>query len=999
MHPNRTHSNRKIRPKNGPFQGHQTRKLGPTLRICQINIEGISRSKSDYISRILREQNVDIVAIQETHTQDETQLNTRGKIHGYSIIGATYHRSYGIATYARNNLDEVKLESVTTLHDIHIVKVNVGPTTIINVYKPPTIMWPDHVLGDISHPTIVIGDFNSHHVNWKYSSNNINGEMLVSWAETNNAHLVFDSKSKGTFKSGRWNREYNPDLCFVSVTTNNLPMAASRTVMNDFPNSQHRPILIEIGLQIPLINSTPYPRWNFNKAAWEDYANELDKCIRFIPPKRSNYNRFLGLIIAIAKKHMPRGYRKEYIPGWNELSENLYREYMNGNNDVADDLLTSLDEYRKEKWNKTMTALDFRHSSREAWSLLKKLGGKQHTRRAETSISPNQVANHIVNVSRMPSNKRHTIQIRKRFRDLKKECTQTHELSAPYSVAEITTALKDLKPGKAAGPDGMHPEFLINCGPNTRRWLSKFYTDIQQSGTLPPEFRKSRIIAIIKPGKSNDRPENYRPIALLSVCYKLLERIIYNRISPIILNTIPVEQAGFRPGRSCSDQVLALTTYIEAGFHNRLKTAAVFIDLTAAYDTVWRHGLLYKLLQTICCRNTVQLINTMLTNRSFKVHMNDKTSNFRTLNNGLAQGSVLAPLLFNVYIADLPLTHSIKFAYADDLAIVTQHKDLNETERILTDDLITLGNYFHAWRLKPNTSKTEASCFHLNNKLASAQLDITFNGDALNHNCHPKYLGITLDRTLSFKTHLENTAAKLNSRNNIIHKLCGTSWGASAHTLRCSALGLVYPVAEYCASVWLNSAHVAKVDTQLNTTMRLISGTIKSTPTHWLPTLTAIAPPPLRRASALVKELSKINLNHELPINNFIDDATKTRLKSRKPTPKTAKDLINANFDMMTQWEQTWAAAAENDNILCNISPGHIPTGFDLQRNLWCTLNRIRTSHGRCADSLHKWGMRDSPKCDCGAEKQTIYHIAFVCPIHAYQVTHFSVKQFGQLEL
>ncbi|VVC38778.1 Reverse transcriptase domain [Cinara cedri] len=216
----------------------------------------------------------------------------------------------------------------------------------------------------------------------------------------------------------------------------------------------------------------------------------------------------------------------------------------------------------------------------------------------------------------------------------------------------------------------MHPEFLINCGPNTRKWLSKFYTDIQQSGTLPPELRKSKIIAIVKPGKSNDRPENYRPIALLSACYKLLERIIYNRISPIILNTIPVEQAGFRPGRSCSDQVLSLTTYIEAGFRNRLKSAAVFIDLTAAYDTVWRQGLLYRLLHTIRCRNTVQLINTILTNRSFKVHMNDKISNSRTLNNGLAQGSVLAPLLFNVYIADLPMTHSIKFAYADDLAIV-----------------------------------------------------------------------------------------------------------------------------------------------------------------------------------------------------------------------------------------------------------------------------------------------------------------------------------------
>ncbi|VVC42390.1 Hypothetical protein CINCED_3A021544 [Cinara cedri] len=231
--------------------------------------------------------------------------------------------------------------------------------------------------------------------------------------------------------------------------------------MNDFPNSQHRTILIEIGLQIPLINSTPYPRWNFNKAAWENYANELNKCIRFIPPTRSNYNRFLGLITAIVKKHMPRVYRKLYVPGWNELSENLYREYMNGNIDVAEDLLITLDKSRKKKCNKTMTALDFRHSSREAWSLLKKLGGKQHTRRKDTSISPNQVANHIVNVSRMPSSKRHTTQIRKRFTDFKKQCTQIYELCAPYSEAEITTALKDLKPGKAAGPDGMHPEFLI----------------------------------------------------------------------------------------------------------------------------------------------------------------------------------------------------------------------------------------------------------------------------------------------------------------------------------------------------------------------------------------------------------------------------------------------------------------------------------------------------------------------------------------------------------
>lgn len=95
-------------------------------------------------------------------------------------------------------------------------------------------------------------------------------------------------------------------------------------------------------------------------------------------------------------------------------------------------------------------------------------------------------------------------------------------------------------------------------------------------------------------------------------------------------------------------------------------------------------------------------------------------------------------LLFSIYRADIPITHCIKFAYAGDLAIATQHKDITKTERILTDDLITFSNYFCDWRLKPNASKTEATCFHLNNKLVNAQLYIAFNEAVLNHNHYPK---------------------------------------------------------------------------------------------------------------------------------------------------------------------------------------------------------------------------------------------------------------------
>lgn len=107
-------------------------------------------------------------------------------------------------------------------------------------------------------------------------------------------------------------------------------------------------------------------------------------------------------------------------------------------------------------------------------------------------------------------------------------------------------------------------------------------------------------------------------------------------------------------------------------------------------------------------------------------NINEKANNTRKLNNSHAQDSVLAPLLFSMCTVDIPITRSTKFAYAGDMSIITQHKNSTKTERILIKDLSTLGNYFHDWRLKPNSNKTEAPYFHLNNKHANAELNEAF---------------------------------------------------------------------------------------------------------------------------------------------------------------------------------------------------------------------------------------------------------------------------------
>jgi len=138
---------------------------------------------------------------------------------------------------------------------------------------------------------------------------------------------------------------------------------------------------------------------------------------------------------------------------------------------------------------------------------------------------------------------------------------------------------------------------------------------------------------------------------------------------------------------------------------------------------------------------------------------------------------------------------------------------------------------------------------------------------------------IQLDSTLSCREHLTKTAGKLKNRNNLM-KLAGSTWGASANTLRSAALTLCYSAAEYCAPVWSRSAHTSQADVQLNSTMRLISGTLRSTPLPWLPVLSNIEPPALRR-KATDKLVEKIVKHDCWPIQPDILSPPLLRLTSR----------------------------------------------------------------------------------------------------------------------
>ena len=215
-------------------------------------------------------------------------------------------------------------------------------------------------------------------------------------------------------------------------------------------------------------------------------------------------------------------------------------------------------------------------------------------------------------------------------------------ISDNFSQREFAAALQHLKPGKAPGPDSICPELILHAGAALKSWLRDFLTSCLRRLKIPKIWRRALVIAIPKPAKPVGHPKSYRLISLFCVPYKILERLIYARVEPLIDPLLTKEQDGFRRGKSTVDLVVLLTQNIEDSFETKKKAGALFVNLTAAYDTVWHHGLTCKLLRLLPDKHMVRIIMELVRNRSFTLTStgDSKQSWLRHFKNGVPQGSV-----------------------------------------------------------------------------------------------------------------------------------------------------------------------------------------------------------------------------------------------------------------------------------------------------------------------------------------------------------------------
>ena len=335
---------------------------------------------------------------------------------------------------------------------------------------------------------------------------------------------------------------------------------------------------------------------------------------------------------------------------------------------------------------------------------------------------------------------------------------------SPFSPAEFLAAASNLTFSTATGPHKVAYPMLKHLPRSGMDLLLYIFNLSWTSHSFPSIWKTSSIIPIHKMGKPLDSPASFQPISLTSCVSKLFERIILSRLLFFLKSNSILSpcQAGFRPGRSTLDQILYLSQSILDGFNKpRLGSWTILstIDFSKAFDSVWHPALFHKLISAGLPPCFTRWTQSFLSDRrACVVYQNHKSRSFR-VHEGVPQGSVLGPVLFSLFINDLPasLPSSISCSlYADDLAIWSSSPSVSTVVEATQGALFQLERWSEYWCLPLNPSKCEASFFSVD--LHQANL-LLFNSH-LCFNLTPTFLGVTFDRTLSFSRHVSSLKAK-----------------------------------------------------------------------------------------------------------------------------------------------------------------------------------------------------------------------------------------------
>ena len=379
------------------------------------------------------------------------------------------------------------------------------------------------------------------------------------------------------------------------------------------------------------------------------------------------------------------------------------------------------------------------------------------------------------------------------------ERTQKKISNVKISEEQIRQSIFNLDSGKSCGPDEIHPRMLKELIDHIVEPIALIMNKTLEKGTLPEDWKKAHISPIYKKGARDDAA-NYRPISLTSIVCKMMESILRKEIMEHISkeNLLSNKQYGFVNKRSSTTQLLKFVdTCIESMAKGEV-VDTIYFDFAKAFDTVPHRRLLSKLSAYGIHGNIFRWIKCFLEGRTQVVKVNGVESESASVLSGIPQGSVLGPILFLIYINDLPdVVASNSLLYADDTKIMRPIQNSHDSG-ILQNDINALGRWSDIWLLKFNPEKCQVLTIG-RNKTDFCSRQYHLNCHKLNFVTVEKDLGVTIDAKLQFEDHIAMKVKKANMMVGLIRRSFSYLDGTLLTKLYTS---FVRPHLEYATAVW-----------------------------------------------------------------------------------------------------------------------------------------------------------------------------------------------------